>query len=149
MKTFEELIQLAIRHELIEAAFYEDLAQRSQSEDQRDALLAHAREEMEHKRHLERILDQGRLPRLKRFPSEDLHLSEYAVVSDDPEKSLDYESSLLLAAKKEKATQAFYLSLAREVGDSEVRDVLEFLARQEGNHARKLEAQYDDTLKEG
>ncbi|MBF0215203.1 MAG: hypothetical protein HQM00_16865, partial [Magnetococcales bacterium] len=62
MHTFEEVIRYAIRHEEEEAAFYLDLAERSPSGEQRAIMLAHARQEEEHKRRLEAILLAERLP---------------------------------------------------------------------------------------
>ena len=62
MNTFEEIVKFAMKHEDQEAAFYESLADRSRSQDQKSALLAHAEEERSHKRHLEKILANGKLP---------------------------------------------------------------------------------------
>ncbi len=150
MHSFDEVIEHAIQHEMEEARFYEELAERSESTDQKEAMLEHARQEREHKRHLEKILAQHRLPGGSRvFPDPDLHLSDYMVVQDSGTGTLDYEAALLLAAKREKVAQRLYQDMANQSTDPELKKVFAFLAEEEGRHASKLEQEFDDTLTEG
>ena len=150
MHSFDEVIEYAIQHEMDEAHFYEELAQRSESNDQKEAMLEHANQEWEHKRHLEKILSQHRLPSGSRtYPDPDLQLSDYLVVDDSGSDTLDYEAALLLAAKREKMAQRLYQDLAKQSTDAELKKVFAFLAVEEGRHAAKLEQEFDDTLTEG
>ncbi|MBF0142415.1 MAG: ferritin family protein [Magnetococcales bacterium] len=150
MNSFEEVIQHAMDHEEKEAQFYRELAGRAESADVREAMMAHAREEEEHRRHLEKIMANHRLPSGKRrYPDPDLKISDYAVVSTSASGPLSYEEALLMAAKKEKMAERLYRDLARKATDPELRKVFEFLADQESSHGKRLEQQYDDTLKEG
>ncbi|MBF0179549.1 MAG: ferritin family protein [Magnetococcales bacterium] len=147
MHSFEEIIQFAINHEEEEAAFYREMAARSRTADQRDIMVAHAREEEEHKRRLEAILAMGRLPSggKRRFPDPDLKLADYLVAEERADGSIGYEEALLLAAKREKKAQRLYRELASQVTEEEARTALLFLAEQEGKHANALEREYDDT----
>ncbi|MBF0295196.1 MAG: ferritin family protein [Magnetococcales bacterium] len=147
MHSFEEIIQFAIHHEEEEAAFYREMAERSKTPDQREIMLAHAREEEDHKRRLEAIMSMGRLPSggRRRFPDPDLKIADYLVAEDRPEGLIGYEESLLLAAKREKRAQRLYRDLANQVTEVELRTALLFLAEQEGKHANALEQEYDDT----
>lgn len=150
MHSFGEVIEYAIRHEEEEAAFYEGLAERAESTDQKKAMLEHARQEREHKRHLENILSRHRLPDGSRtYPDPDLHLSDYMVAEDSGTGTLDYEASLLLAAKREKAAQRLYQQMADQAEDPGLKEVFAFLAVEEGRHASALEQEFDDTLIEG
>ncbi len=144
------MIQHAIVHEEREEQFYEQLADRVEGNDLKAALLEHAAEEQEHKRHLQRILENHRLPASGRaYPDPDMKLADYAVVEADANAPLDYEEVLLLAAKREKQAQRLYLDLASQATDPQLKETLTFLAQQEGRHAARLEQEFDDTLSEG
>ena len=145
MKTFEDIINFAMQHEDSEAAFYEQLAERSQSQDQKDALLAHAAEEREHKRHLENIMVNGKLPGGSfTTPDTDMKLSDLLVSSAPEHGNIGFEDALLLAAKREKSAEKFYRSLAQQASDSNLKKTLVFLADQEAKHGNRLEQEYDD-----
>ncbi len=145
MKTFEEIIRFAMQHEDDEAAFYESLAERSKSQDQKNALMAHAEEEREHKRHLERILERGSLPGgTFTTPDADMKLAETLVSRAADSGNIDFEDALIMATKREKSAEKLYRSLAEQAGDAELQKTLFFLADQEAKHANQLEREYDD-----
>ncbi|MEO5378721.1 MAG: ferritin family protein [Magnetococcus sp. DMHC-6] len=150
MNNFEEIIQFAIRHEEEEAAFYQQMAQRADSADMKEALLVHAREEMLHKEHLEKIQANNRLPNgERRYPDCDLQIADYTTVEDRGTGTLTFEKALLLAAKREKTAQRLYQDLANQATDPDLKKTLLFLADQEGKHGQRLEREYDDSLTEG
>ncbi|MBF0445189.1 MAG: ferritin family protein [Magnetococcales bacterium] len=149
MTNFNDIIKMAMEHEDKEAEFYESLAKRSRSQDQKNALLAHAAEEREHKRHLENILKNGTIPNLPNvIPDADMKLAELLVVSEKQDGNIDFEEALLMATKREKAAEQFYRSLAQNADDAEASKVFSFLADQESKHAIKLEQEYDDGQQE-
>lgn len=145
MKTFTEIVEFAMQHEDQEAAFYESLADRSQSQDQKNALLAHAAEEREHKRHLENILNNGKIPSGP-FPTPDvdMKLAEMLVAAAPASGNINFEDALLMAAKREKEAEKLYLALAQEADDADLKKTLLFLADQESKHAKQIEREYDD-----
>jgi rubrerythrin len=147
MNTFEEIIQFAIKHEEAEAGFYENMANRTDNKDAKQALRAHANEEREHKRHLENILQNNRLSDgAKRYPDPDMKLSDYLVTKVTEDSVGSFEDALLLAAKREKKAELLYRNLAKHATDDELRKVLLFLADQERCHGDRLEQQFDDSL---
>ena len=151
MQSFEELIHFAIRHEEAEAAFYEQLADRSQGADQKKALMDHADEERDHKRRLEEILANQRMPSgasADYTAPADMQFQDYLKPRDEKEGALDYEDALLHAAKREREAERFYRDLAAQVGNPGLRKSILFLAEQEGKHANQLERELDDSLKE-
>lgn len=150
MKTFADVIQYAIRHEEKEASFYERLAERSKSKDQKAALMVHAEEERDHKRRLESALAGGKLPMGRRsHPDSDLKYAELLVIDESGYGAVGYEEALLHAAKREKAAQKFYEGMAAEVSDAGLKEIFTFLAEQEGKHRNRLEQEYDDVQVEG
>jgi rubrerythrin len=149
MKTFKEIIEFAMQHEEEEAAFYESLADRSRSQDQKNALLAHAAEEREHKRHLENILKNGQLPEGPFItPDSDMELADILVSSAPESGNIDFEDALIMASKREKSAEALYRSLAHQAKEPELKKTLSFLADQEAKHANQLEQEYDDGQQE-
>lgn len=150
MNSFEEIIQFAIRHEEAETAFYEQLAERSQSTDQKNALLEHAEEEKDHKRRLEEILENQRMPSgaANYTAPADMNLQSYLKPREASDGTLRYEDALLLAVKKEREAEKFYRELAAQVGNPGLRKSLLFLAEQEGKHSNQLEQELDDSIKE-
>ncbi|MBF0589507.1 MAG: ferritin family protein [Magnetococcales bacterium] len=149
MKSFKEAIAFAIRHEEREAAFYTNLAERSESEDQRQALLARAGEEQEHKARLIAVQDQGQVPESKVIPDADMKLAETLEVVPDPDQPISYEEALILGAKREKAAEQLYRDLASRVESGPLKETLSWLADQEAAHGADMERAYDDALKEG
>ncbi|MBF0357726.1 MAG: ferritin family protein [Magnetococcales bacterium] len=149
MTDFNDIIKMAMDHEDKEAEFYESLAERSKSKDQKNALLAHADEEREHKRHLENILKSGELPSGPFItPDEDMKLAEMLVVSASESGNIDFEEALLLATKREKSSAKFYRELSQKTENSELQKTFIFLADQESKHAKQLEQEYDDGQQE-
>ncbi|MBF0110351.1 MAG: ferritin family protein [Magnetococcales bacterium] len=149
LDTFEDAIRFAIGHEEDEAKFYEGMAARSKSEDQKKALLAHAAEEYDHKRRLEAILANKRLPISTRIvPDPDMKIAEMHVIKDAG-GSIGYEDALLLAAKREKQASRFYTMLAKNSTSPELSEIFSFLAEQESKHGKQIEQKYDDAQREG
>ncbi len=149
MKTFEDAIRFAINHELEEAKFYESMAARSSSEDQKQAMLSQAAEELDHKRRLEAILAKGKLPIPSGIVADpDMKLAETLRVVDRG-GNLSYEEALILSAQREKQAVRFYRVLAQSAPTPELADVFNFLAEQEAKHGKQIEQRYDDTQREG
>lgn len=150
MKSFDEVIQYAIRHEEEEAAFYRGLAARAESKDLANVLLKRAEEEDDHKRHLEKIMAQHHLPDgKKRYPDPDLKLSDYLVeASPSTDGAIDYQDALIAAVKRENQAQALYQKMADVAEDASLREAFQFLAEQEGKHKNQLQQEYDENILE-
>lgn len=147
--TFEDAILFAIKHEEEEARFYEGMADRSRSADQKKALLDQAAEEYDHKRRLEAALANRKLPTASKIVADpDMKIAELLVV-EDRGGHLSYEEALLLAAKREKKAAQFYQSLAKSSTSSELAGIFSFLAEQEVKHGKQIEQKYDDAQREG
>ena len=150
MQSFEEIIQFAICHEESEAAFYEQLANRSNSTDQKNALLAQAAEERDHKRRLEEILANQKLPSSSSNTTKPspMQFKTYLKPRETQDGLLDYEDALLLSVQQERDAEAFYRELATHVDNPGLKKTILFLAEQEGKHAHQLEKEMDNAIKE-
>lgn len=150
MQSFEEIIHFAIRHEEAEAAFYEQLASLSKGADQKKALLEHAAEEKDHKRRLEEILVNQKLPAnaAQYTAPTDMNFASYLKPREEKEGSLSYEDALLLSVKQERDAEKFYRDLATQIGNPGLRKSILFLAEQEGKHANQLERELDESITE-
>ncbi|MGN7613595.1 ferritin family protein [Magnetococcales bacterium HHB-1] len=147
MDTFEAIINFAIRHEENENQFYRNLAEKAESKDLKKHLLEHAAQELEHKKHLEKILKQHRLPNGQyRYPDPDLKIANYTLAVDPPTETIGYQDALILAAKQEQEAERLYRDLAKTAQDKELKETFIFLAEQEAKHRHQLETEYDDEI---
>ncbi len=153
LKTFEEIIKFAIEHEEEEAVFYQNLAARAPSEDQKKALLAHMEEEAKQKEMLKQMLTHQSLPhgesRKYKAPP-DMHLELLFQPKSDDGTPLSYQDSLLLAARMEQQSEKFYREMADEMRsfNKGLAETLLFLAEQQGKHRSLMEHLFDATVKE-
>jgi rubrerythrin len=107
-------------------------------------LLGLARQEMGHKRKLEQI-DRGRVEAAAIADVPDLKLSEYMDdVTITP--TMDYQDVLTVAIKREERSNNLYSTLASNTDDAELRQLFEFLAREEAAHKLSLEKEYDEHI---
>lgn len=147
--TFEEIIQYAMELEEEERAFYLELAKRVDNSEVRRLILAHADEELDHRQKLNRILGFHCLPEGKRrYADPELRIADYPIPAAANPDRLDFQDALILAIRREQASQSLYQDLARLAMETEVRSIFAFLASQEGRHRAALEREYQVLLRE-
>lgn len=146
MDTFRDIIQFAIRNEDAEARFYERLAARATTPDLKEMLLDNARQELEHKRRLELILEEGKVTVGRHFPESDLKIADYAVAIPGGDEGIGLQDALIHAAKRELMAQRLYGDLAKRAQDPHLRELLQLLSEEEGKHKGALERRYDDEV---
>ena len=145
--TLSEIIQYAINQEIEAAALYNRL--RSSTSDPRAQELFRKLEEMEieHRRNLENFDLQG----FTDHPEEeyvDFRLTDY-MVEVPPQKELDFQQALILAAKREDRTRALYEKMAAHFAMApDVQEMFAILAREEGRHKHLIEDLYDRIIHE-
>ncbi|MCP4547710.1 MAG: ferritin family protein [bacterium] len=142
--SFEDILTFAINSEENAAAFYRDLAAKSDNADMAAALEEFAVEEDGHKAILESIRESNMA-----VPSDeeivDLKIVDY-LVEVDPTEDLNYRKVLILAMKREKAAFALYTRLAGKADDPKLRKLLQALAQEEAKHKLRFEIEYDDYI---
>ena len=139
----DRILDFAIAEEVDANHFYLDLAKRANNPEIRTMFESFAKEELAHKDKLKDIKKSKVLP-----PSEnvaDLKISDY-VVAAKPGPDMDFQDSLILAMKREKASFRLYSNLAAKTEDKSLRKTFLFLAQEEAKHKLRLEIEYDDVI---
>lgn len=146
-----EILEFAINREVEAFEFYKALATRVESSAMRQLLEVFASEELEHKEKLElEMMKRGAV--VKEIPKSpeavavaNLKISDY-MVDTGGYLDLNYEDSLILGMKKEKASFRLYIDLAEMIEDKETHETLLLLAEEEARHKMRFEIEYDNLL---
>jgi rubrerythrin len=142
--TLQGILERAIEKEIESQQLYRDLSQKMTNEAARDAFIQLSREEQGHEDLLKKYL-RGELGEgvLKREQVLDYKIAEHL---EQPKvtPSMGLKDVFLVAANREKASHAFYLSLAGVHPSGRVRSLLERLAAQELEHKRRVEFIYTE-----
>jgi len=120
------------------------LATRLDKPSMKQVFTQYASEELGHRRKLEGI-KAGKILLPSRKQVLDLKLADY-LVDVDPEADLDYQETLILAMKREKAAFRLYSDLANATDDPEVKLTFMALAQEEAKHKLRFEIEYDDQI---
>ena len=142
MNTVDEILDFAIDQEQQAADFYEDVAQRAETADMKKMLLDFHDEEKHHKK----ILQDVKSGEHELTPEQeilDLKISDYLVEVEFSE-NISYQDALIIAMKKERAAYQLYTDMAAKIPDSNLREVLIGLAKEEEKHKLFFEAEYDE-----
>lgn len=142
--SIEEMLDFAMEQEQEAADFYTDLANKAKMPAMKEAFEQFANEERGHKAKLAQI-KAGKREFGGQAKVMDLKLSDY-LVDQEPSPDMDYQSTLILAMKKEKAAFKMYTDMAARADDPAVRDMLLSLAQEEAKHKLRFEIEYDDHI---
>ncbi len=139
--TVEGILDYAIECEEEAAEFYGQLAQKADSSAMREVFEGFRLEELGHKKKLLGFKQSGNVePATKEIA--DLKIGDY-LVDVQPSSDLDYQQTLIIAMKKEKAAFRLYTDLAARTPDAGLRDMLLSLAQEEAKHKLRFEVEYD------
>ena len=111
MNTVDEILDYAIGQEQEAAAFYADLARRSEKAGMREILLDFSAEETRHKERLLRV-KQGEWRLGPHREVVDLRISDY-LVEVETTVNLSYQDALIIAMKREQAAFRLYSDMAK------------------------------------
>ncbi len=143
-KSFDEILDFAIKNEEEAAQFYTDLAAKAELAPMRGVFEDFAREERGHKAKLLGVKKSGNAQPATGSVL-DLKIGDYLVESK-PSADMDYQQALILAMKQEKAAFKLYSDLAAATDDSDLRNLLLSLAQEEAKHKLRFEVEYDDYI---
>ena len=146
--SFEELIEYATEKEKEAVAFYEDIALKAPSSNQRKILEGFAKEERKHQALFE---DFGKnKEKLEEYNFKwipDIKRSSY-IVDMEYEEGMDYVDLLRLAMKREEKALQLYNDLLENTDKEELKKLFKMLCQEEAGHKLKLETIYDDFMAE-
>jgi len=140
-----EVIDFAIKREQEAYDFYMQLADQVRSQDLKDTLYQFAREEQGHKKKLQGIIEKTQQYGMTRSMVTDLKVADY-LVDKEPKPNMSYQDILIVSMKKEKKSYLLYTELANRVGEGQLRQIFQNLAREEANHKLRFEKEYDDQI---
>jgi rubrerythrin len=141
-KDINDILDFAIQNEQNAVDFYTELAKTARTEDMRSTFEQFAREEIGHKARLIKIKTEG----IFNLPNEkvtDLKIADY-VVRTEPKAEMNYEQTLVLAMKREKAAFKLYMKLSDNAPTSDLKHLFLGLAQEESRHKLKFELEYDE-----
>ncbi len=142
IKTFSDVIDIAIKREESTAELYIQLSQKKGiSEEMRKTFELFAKQELGHKAYLLRIKNTG-VYTLAEEPPIDLKLDEYLKPIEMGEH-YTYQDALIIAMKIEKASYNLYNLLAHNTSDSKVKELFKRLSYEELHHKHIFEQEYD------
>lgn len=144
----EEIIRKAIRFEEEAYDFYTGASRMVELLHIGDMLNELADEEVKHKERLEKLLE-GDIEKIvaaqQGHKIEDLKLADY-LVSPPLDEKATLQEVLIVAMQREKASYDFYNLMAGLAGGEGIRELFEFLAREELGHKNKVETLYDEIV---
>jgi rubrerythrin len=144
MNTVDEILDYAIDQEQQAADFYADLAKRAEKAGMKEILLDFSAEEKSHKARLLAV-KAGERELTPEQEVLDLKISDY-LVEIDASEDISYQDALIVAMKRERAAFRLYSDMAAQVPDSQLREVLQGLAKEEAKHKLFFETEYDDRV---
>ncbi len=145
-KSFEEIIDFAVKAEEAAQAFYNNLAEKMEHKHMKTVFTEFALEELGHKK---KLLDikAGNIGKTNVKEVLDLKIGDY-LIDIKPTSDMDFQSALILAMKAEKKAYALYLDLSNKVEDKGMKEIFLMLAHEEANHKLRFEIEYDDMMDE-
>jgi rubrerythrin len=144
-KSVEEILDFAINDEQRAADLYADLAGRSNNKEMKKVFEQFSREELGHRKKLENIKSGGKIL-LSDEKITDLKIGDYLVDVNTSRDDLNYQDSLIVAMKEEKAAFKLYSDLAARTDDVSTREIFLSLAQEEAKHKLRFEIEYDDNI---
>ena len=144
MNTIDEILDYAIDQEQQAADFYEDLAGRAEKAGMKEILLDFSAEEKRHKQRLLAV-KSGEHELTPEQEVLDLKISDSLVevaATDD----ISYQDALIIAMKRERAAYQLYSDMADKIPQSNLREVMLGLAKEEARHKLFFESEYDERV---
>ena len=144
-KTVDDVLDFAIKDEQRAADLYAGLAARSRNREIQKVFEQFSKEELGHKKKLQTIKSGG-VGTVSDVMVQDLKIGDYLVDVDTSRDDLNYQESLIVAMKEEKAAFRLYSDLATRTGDPTLKDMFLSLAQEEARHKLRFEIEYDDYI---
>lgn len=141
---FNEIIDFAVAREKEAVKFYQELQERVKFAAQIEMLKELEDMEKGHISVLESIRKKG-AGRLQSKVVTDLKISDY-IVRVEPSPQMSYQDILIVAMKREEASQRLYREMASRFMGTEAEPLFERLAAEEAQHKLRFEKLYDEEV---
>ncbi len=138
------VIEFALEKEAESEELYHMLARQADSERAAEIFNELAVEEGKHHKALTH-LDPDQLDHIEVKDVADLKISDY-LREVSYSADMTYQDILVFAMKSEEHSHSLYEGLAEHTRDPELKQIFDFLSKQEARHKLRLETEYDDTI---
>ncbi len=142
---FIELITYAIEREKAAAKFYSRLQQMTTSKASKELLGSLEKMELAHAKVLGKFTHEDSTSEFIAPKIANLKISDYMTVPP-PSDEMTFQEVLVLAMKREDASNKLYLALANEADDEKTKNLFLRLASEEAKHKNQLETIYDEEI---
>ncbi|HBE02194.1 MAG: hypothetical protein A2096_09530 [Spirochaetes bacterium GWF1_41_5] len=139
--SLQQIIDFAVEQEIKAAAFYREIAGRTDFKSVSRVIEEFAAMEDTHVLKL-RMLDKTEF--IETAAADDLQLSDY--LAEPAGENPGYQEILVLAIKKEQRSALLYHDLAQKAGDTETGKLFRSLSFEEMKHKQFFEKKYDSEI---
>ncbi len=144
----QRIIRTAIQREIDAYNLYKTVADNAETAHAKDLLNDLAAQELGHRNRLEGFLagNVGKvLNKRQQQKIVDLKITDY-LVEEPLTPDADFQTILIVAGKREKASHDLYESLAEVTEDPDAAQLFAFLAAEELTHKRRIETLYEQLV---
>ena len=139
-ETIDDVFDFAIFKEIESHKFYTQWAGQVKKPSIRKMLEELAADEAEHRKKIEAV--RAGTAQMEAGEITSLNVADY-VDAIEPHADMDYVDLLIVAMNKEKKSFKLYWDLVQTVTDAPLKELLQWLCRQEAEHKLKFELEYD------
>ncbi|MHC4753395.1 MAG: ferritin family protein [Planctomycetota bacterium] len=140
LNSIDEILDFAISGEIKAYELYMDMAAMVENQWICKSIEGMAQEELQHQAKLKAV--KARKIALKREEVDDLGIAD-TIENIKPQENMDYRELLMFAIKKENVSHGLYSRLALIFPEPELKDIFLKLAKEEAEHKRRFEMQYE------
>ena len=144
----QSIIRTAIQREIDAYTLYSTAGKAAQNAQAKEMLKDVAAQEEGHRKKLEGLL-AGKVFRVLSKTQQrkvvDLKITDY-LIEEPLSPDSDFQTILIVAGKRERASFELYSALARVAGDTDTKRLFEFLASEELTHKHRVESLYDELV---
>jgi rubrerythrin len=140
LNSIDEILDFAISGEIKAYELYMDMAAMVENQWICKSIEGMAQEELQHQAKLKAV--KARKIALKREEVDDLGIAD-TIENIKPQENMDDRELLMFAIKKENVSHGLYSRLALIFPEPELKDIFLKLAKEEAEHKRRFEMQYE------
>lgn len=142
--TLSQVLKIAVKEEIKAYNLYNNTSKIVKNPSTKTMLLELAREEMNHRKILENIIQKKKYESLgENIPEESMGIADFLVTSELDENATTQEV-MIFAMKEEEKAYNFYTDLKNHFAGTELEKLFSKLALEEKGHKIKLEDEYEE-----
>jgi rubrerythrin len=139
-QTIDDVFDFAIFKEIESHKFYTQWASQVKKPSIRTMLEQLAEDEADHRKKIEAV--RAGMAQMEAGGIASLNIADY-VDPIEPHPDMDYKDLLIVAMNKEKKSFKLYWDLTQTATDAHLKELFQWLCRQEAEHKLQFELEYD------